>query len=277
MIKLSELGKKKESTDAPTKREAVAATKPARSFGGGKGASDDSTASDKLAATAEGKAPKAEAASASTGVDKPTPKLAGFGVAKPSNASHKPVVAGADGDGAGDASPASASESGKNDTNESGSVDGVSDKLDALESASGAAKAITAAPKSQFSDETSADMPLRDARLIDELVESEEEPEALRKKMKSFEASLDSVYKLVHDPELLRDVISNLMIELKTNPQYIKLVAPTDIRVWIRSMREAMGLAQIKKTEKKATRKKSAPKVDTDMLADLEALGGIEL
>jgi hypothetical protein len=96
--------------------------------------------------------------------------------------------------------------------------------------------------KSNFDDETPATKPTREL------------PEDLDKNSMQFIDLIDGVYGILDDPELLGGVIRNIMIELKSNVQYIKLVAPEDIRTWVRAMRDSMGLARIKKTEAKSTR-----------------------
>lgn len=99
--------------------------------------------------------------------------------------------------------------------------------------------------------------------------------------MLQFVKLIDSVYEMQFDQDLLGNVIKSIMVELQTNPAYISsdwkksLVQPDDIRVWIRNMREVMGLNKIVKAEKKAKRASSkAKKVDSnEMLDDLASLG----
>lgn len=93
-----------------------------------------------------------------------------------------------------------------------------------------------------------------------------------------FVEMIDGVYEIIHDPELLGNVIRSIMIELKSNPQYTKLIRDDDVRTWVRAMRENMGLARVKKVEAKARRSGSKTKsgskaVDMDMMADLAELG----
>jgi hypothetical protein len=118
---------------------------------------------------------------------------------------------------------------------------------------------------SRFADETPADKPTREL------------PEGLTKEALGFVDMIDGVYEVMHDAELLGSVIRSIMLELKSNPEYMKLVAPDDIRAWVRGMRESMGLAKIRKQEAKAKRSggggKKSKLIDSDMLADLESLG----
>ena len=118
---------------------------------------------------------------------------------------------------------------------------------------------------SQFDDETPATKPTRDV------------PEDADKGLRQFVELIDGVYGVVHDPELLGNVIRGIMIELKSNPQYMQQVADDDIRVWVRAMRSTMGLARIRKTEAKSKRGTGAAKkskgVDADMEAAFDELG----
>lgn len=123
------------------------------------------------------------------------------------------------------------------------------------------------APRSQFADETPATAPTREL------------PADLDKQAKAFIDLIDGVYGMLHDPEFLGQVIRNIMIELKENPQYVKHICDDDVRVWIRTMRESMGLARVKKLESKTKRgsgtgtRASKSKVDDDMMSDLASLG----
>lgn len=138
------------------------------------------------------------------------------------------------------------------------------DSLDALDQSTDEG----IAPREQlshFADETPATKPTRDL------------PEGLTKEQLGFVDLIDGVYSVMHEPDMLGGVIRNIIIELKDNPEYMKLVAPDDVRSWVRGMRESMGLAKIKKQETKSKRSggtgKKAKLVDLDMLNDLESLG----
>lgn len=119
---------------------------------------------------------------------------------------------------------------------------------------------------SQFDDETPAIKPTR------------EFPADADKSLLQFIDLIDGVYEILGDPELLGNVIRSIMIELKTYPQYMKMVAKDDVRQWVRAMRDSMGLAKIKKAEKSQGRKPGASKgsskaVDADMLQAFNDLG----
>jgi hypothetical protein len=157
--------------------------------------------------------------------------------------------------------------------NSAGDSSGVAipaiDSLDALDSSEDAGTSRdSGSGVSYFADETPADKPTREL------------PEGLTKEQMGFIGTLDSVYEIIHDPDLLGGVIRNIMVELKSNPEYTKLIAPEDVRVMVRGMRESMGLARVKKTEAKAKRSggsKKSKAVDIDMLADLDSIvGGID-
>lgn len=126
---------------------------------------------------------------------------------------------------------------------------------------------------SGFSDEVPATKPLRDLSVIDA-----EADEAIRKGMASFAELIDGVFLIIDDAEMLGNVIRSIMMELKANPQYMKLVQDDDVRAWIQGMRDSMGLQKIKKEARKTSRKGGASKnVDADMMADLDSLIGGDL
>jgi hypothetical protein len=115
-----------------------------------------------------------------------------------------------------------------------------------------------------FADETPAVKPTREL------------PEGITKEGLGFVDMIDGIYEIIHDPDLLGGVIRNIMVELKSNPEYTKLMAPEDFRTMVRGMRESMGLARVKKQESKA--KKSSPRkskqLDDDVLAGLDDILG---
>lgn len=118
---------------------------------------------------------------------------------------------------------------------------------------------------SQFDDETPATAPTREV------------PEDADKGLRQFVEMIDGIYGILHEPELLGNVIRGIMVELKANPQYMQQVADNDIRVWVRAMRSTMGLAKIRKTESKAKRAGGGAKkgkgVDADMESAFNELG----
>lgn len=122
---------------------------------------------------------------------------------------------------------------------------------------------------SGFSDETPATAPTREL------------PKDLPKEALQFIDLIDGVYSVLHEPDMLGGAIRNILVELKSHPEYMKLVAPEDIRAWVRGMRDSMGLARIKKQESKSKRSGGSGKksglVDKDMLADLDSLVNIEV
>ena len=115
-----------------------------------------------------------------------------------------------------------------------------------------------------FSDEEPASKP--DRELPADITDTE----------KQFVTLLDSIYDVLHDPELVGSVLRNFMIELQENPEYRRLVAPEDVRNLIVGARHSMGMAKVKKQEAKAKRaggkRASGAKAD-QLAADLESLG----
>lgn len=107
-------------------------------------------------------------------------------------------------------------------------------------------------PTSQFAfqDEIPADAPDREL------------PEGLGESQLAFVTLLNSVYEVMHDPELFGQMIRTIMQEMQEHPDYMDLVADQDVHVMIRGLRSSMGLAKIKKAEKstKSRAGKASPK-----------------
>lgn len=95
---------------------------------------------------------------------------------------------------------------------------------------------------SRFADEEPATKPERDL------------PADMTDNEKAFVAQLDSMYEVIHDPEMMSTCLRTFMIELQENPEYTRLVAPEDVRTLILGARATMGLAKVKKQEAKAKR-----------------------
>jgi hypothetical protein len=116
----------------------------------------------------------------------------------------------------------------------------------------------------RFVDETPASQPQRDL------------PPDVSEAVARFVDNLNHIHTLTPDPDIASSAIRSIMIELKSNPQYIKHVTPSDVRVMIQMMRETMGLAKATK-EKKATTRKKANSAEMDSilaeLSDLDDLG----
>lgn len=112
---------------------------------------------------------------------------------------------------------------------------------------------------SQFDDETPATAPTREL------------PEDADKGLRQFVEMIDGVYGILHEPELLGNVIRGILVELQANKQYMQQVADDDIRVWVRAMRSTMGLAKIRKTESKAKRTGGGAKKSKGVDADMES------
>lgn len=142
---------------------------------------------------------------------------------------------------------------------------GTLDSLESLDQLEDEGTAPRRSVISSFTDETPADKPTREL------------PETLTKEELGFIDMIDGVYEVLHEPDLLGSVIRNIIIELKSHPEYMRLTAPDDIRAWVRGMRESMGLAKVKKQETKAKKSGGAGRksklVDDDMLAALKDIG----
>lgn len=95
----------------------------------------------------------------------------------------------------------------------------------------------------------------------------------------AFVESLDGIYSILHDPEMFKQSVQFIMIELQENPEYEKLLSDSDVHTMIRGMRRTMGLAKVRKQEnsRKAktntnARKKSG--VSDSAMAALKAMMG---
>lgn len=118
----------------------------------------------------------------------------------------------------------------------------------------------------QFPDEIEATAPVREL------------PEDLTAQQTQFIESLDTIYSVLHDPDMLGQSIRMVMQELQENPEYTKLISDHDVHTMIKSIRNVMGITKIRKAEKAAkrgtgTRKSTAAgKFDADTMAQLDAM-----
>lgn len=146
----------------------------------------------------------------------------------------------------------------------------VSDDLDlsalaSLDTSSIPEQASSGQSAMQFPDEIEATAPVREL------------PEDLTAQQLTFVESLDSIYEVLHDPELLGQSIRMVMQELQENPEYTKLISDHDVHTMIKSIRNVMGITKIRKEEKgtkRGTGKKSSAssKFDADTMAQLDAM-----
>lgn len=111
-----------------------------------------------------------------------------------------------------------------------------------------AANTLASGRSSRFADEVPAQGPVREL------------PEDLDKQQRHFIESLDSIYRIVHKPDLLGNVVKSIMMELSRSPEYRKMIQPMDVHTMIKGMRDSMGMARIKKEESKAKRAGGAKK-----------------
>lgn len=167
------------------------------------------------------------------------------------------------------ASPASAASAAEPAASPPPKVEASSlDSLEALSNATaGDAIAIDreAHPTSMLAGETAASAPTREL------------PADLEDGQKLFVESLDSIYDVLFDAELFGNITKSIMVELQENPEYIKLIAPEDVHTMIRGMRDAMGLARIKKVEGKRSPSGTtrAKKIAPSTSVAVEALDGM--
>lgn len=118
----------------------------------------------------------------------------------------------------------------------------------------------------QFPDEIEATAPIREL------------PEDLTAQQLTFIESLDTIYEVLHDTDLLGQSIRMVMQELQNNPEYTKLVSDHDVHTMIKSIRNVMGITKIRKDEKSAKRgtggrkTSTSSKFDADTMAQLDAM-----
>lgn len=118
----------------------------------------------------------------------------------------------------------------------------------------------------QFPDEIEATAPVREL------------PEDLTAQQQQFIESLNNIYEVLHDADMLGQSIRMVMQELQEFPEYTKLISDHDVHTMIKSIRNVMGITKIRKEEKSAKRgsggKKSSAssKFDADTMAQLDAM-----
>jgi hypothetical protein len=136
------------------------------------------------------------------------------------------------------------------------------------------------------SDDSAPTRSYSDERFLDEIEATAPEraitPDLTPQQM-NFIESLDSIYPVLHDPDLFAQAVRIIMLELQENREYKKLISDQDVSTMIRGMRNTMGLAKIRKQEKsrkssggsagKSSRAKKSAVSDDDM-ALLESLMG---
>jgi len=115
-----------------------------------------------------------------------------------------------------------------------------------------------------FPDEIEATAPAREL------------PPDLTQQQLQFVESLDVIYTVLHDPDMLGQSIRMIMQELQENKEFIQLVSDHDVHTMIKAIRNVMGIAKIRKEEKATKRKtggskrSAASKFDADTLAQLD-------
>lgn len=101
----------------------------------------------------------------------------------------------------------------------------------------------------------------------------------LTKQQLQFIESLDVIYTVLHDPDMLGQTIRSIMQDLQENPEFIQQVSDHDVHTMIKGIRSVMGIAKIRKEEKSTRRasgtksKRSASsKYDADTMSQLDAM-----
>lgn len=118
-----------------------------------------------------------------------------------------------------------------------------------------------------FPDEIEATAPAREL------------PADLSAQQLNFVESLDVIYTVLHDPDMMGQAIRSVMQELQESPEFIQLVSDHDVHTMIKAIRNVMGIAKIRKEEKSTkrtagtrTKRTAASKFDADTLDSLNEL-----
>src|SRR3546814_13501044 len=85
-------------------------------------------------------------------------------------------------------------------------------------------------------------------------------PADLTAQQLQFVESLDVIYTVLHDADMLGQSIRSVMQELQENKEFIQLVSDHDIHTMIKAIRNVMGVAKIRKEEKSSKRKTGGAK-----------------
>lgn len=80
-------------------------------------------------------------------------------------------------------------------------------------------------------------------------------PEGADEITSAFCKSLDTIYNLHNDREMFVSVVSRIMSDMQENKNLVKLLAPEDVNAIMKGMRQAAGMAQVKKQKATAKRK----------------------
>jgi hypothetical protein len=130
---------------------------------------------------------------------------------------------------------------------------------------------------SSIGESTEREIPeaLMFADLIDAKAPERELPPEITVQQMGFVNLLDSIYDILVEPELFGQAVRTIMSELQTHTEYAQLVGDKDVHTLIRGMRQTMGLARVRKAEKKAKApsSRSNKKPTFDLGLDLGGLG----
>lgn len=95
----------------------------------------------------------------------------------------------------------------------------------------------------------------------------------LNESQQGFVGLLDGIYEVLNDAPAFGSMIRTIMLELQENGEYRRLLADSDVNAMMRGLRDSMGMARIKKTEK--TKGRSAAPASKRQNQVLEALDGL--
>ena len=97
-------------------------------------------------------------------------------------------------------------------------------------------------------------------------------PEGMAEHAIAFMKSLDSIYNLHNDREMFVSVVSKIMSEMQEDKSLAKLLAPEDANAIMRGMRQAAGMAQVKKVKATEKRKGGSSKNSAIQAAAMDSL-----
>jgi len=93
--------------------------------------------------------------------------------------------------------------------------------------------------------------------------------------VKEIQAALETLKNSIDQPEIVGQALRSIMHDMQTNPNLVDLLAPEDIGLMVRGLRESYGVAIAKKQQYKSKRKRTEEEVD-NTIDELKGLG-IEL
>jgi hypothetical protein len=127
-------------------------------------------------------------------------------------------------------------------------------------------------------------MPSIDAPIVGAFMQTElaDAPKVESELQEAFLRNVKSIKDLFDQPELLAAAMRQVLVDLRDNPQFEGLMGHEDVGMMVRAMREAFGVAVVKKEErsKGKGRTKKAKELEGDAAVfskDLAVLANLEL